>query len=537
LRAGGESPPGWTAAVTGVSVWNVNAAAPERTASPAAFSETLFELAPDAIVVVDEKGVLVRINAQAERIFGYARSELEGAPIEVLIPERLRAAHVTHRTSFIGEPRTREMGVGLDLVGRRKDGTEFPVAVALAPIQMGDRRGVIAIARDVTAQRVAERALRESEQRLAAILDNTEALVSLKDRNGRYMFANRHFAQLCGISAERIVGRDDWSVWPAETAAATAQHDRDVLASGRPRQFEERLDREDGTHTFVAVKFPLVDADGSVYAVCTVATDITRRKRAEELLRTAHDELERRVAERTAEVEASNAQLRDEQAKLMRAEKMSSLGVLASGVAHEINNPLAGAMGLVKALRDGTVPDGRREKYLETIADGLDRMRLTLQGMLDYARVRPPSRIVFDLVEMLDSCLRLLVPGLRKKDIDVRQLVAPGSTLRADRPQVMQAVVNVLMNAMYVAPQASIISIELAEATAMIGLRIADQGPGIAPADIAHICDPFYTTKPEGEGTGLGLSIVKNILAAHGGRLAVESELGAGTAVTLWFAR
>jgi signal transduction histidine kinase len=98
-------------------------------------------------------------------------------------------------------------------------------------------------------------------------------------------------------------------------------------------------------------------------------------------------------------------------------------------------------------------------------------------------------------------------------------------------------VVNVLMNAVYVAPPTSRITLELAASATLVGLRIIDQGPGIAGPDVEHICDPFYTTKPEGEGTGLGLSIVKNILAAHDGHLAVESELGVGTAMTLWVAR
>jgi PAS domain S-box-containing protein len=515
----------------------VSASAPERSPSRAPFSDILFELAPDAILVVDERGCLVKVNAQAERIFGYARGEVEGLPIETFIPERLRGAHVAHRDGFIAHPRTRDMGLGMELVGRRKDGSEFPVAVALAPIQIDDRPGVIAIARDVTAQKLAERALRESEQRMAAILDNTEALVSLKDRAGRFLFVNRRYAEVRRVDRQAVLGRDEAALWPGELAALAAHHDRTVLEAGRALQFDETVQQDDGPHTYVAVKFPLVDADGAAYAVCTVATDITDRKRAEESLQRAHDQLEQRVAERTRELSEANQALRDEQAKLIRAEKMSSLGVLASGVAHEINNPLAGVMGLVKSLREGTVPEGRREQYFETIADGLERMRLTVQGMLEYARLRPPSRSEFDAVEMLDSCLRLIAPSVRKKDLEIDVRVAAGSLLCADRSQLMQAVVNVVMNAVYVAPAASRIEVTLVTTDARVGLRVTDQGPGIPAEDVARICDPFYTTKPEGEGTGLGLTITQNILAAHGGALTIDSEVGRGTAMTLWIAR
>jgi PAS domain S-box-containing protein len=394
-------------------------------AAPVPISDILFELAPDAILVVDQEGRLLRINAQAERMFGYARGEVVGQALEIFIPERVRAAHVHHRRDFAHLPRTRDMGLGMELVGRRKDGSEFPVAVALAPVVLDDTPGVIAIARDVTAQKAAERVIRESEQRLASLLES---------------------------------------------------------------------------------------------------------------LQRAHDELEVRVADRTRELSDAYQRLREEQEKLIRAEKLSSLGVLASGVAHEINNPLSGVMGLVKALRDGAVAEARKEQYFSTILDGLERMRLTVQGMLDYARLRPPSRAAFDAREMIESCLRLIAPATRKKDLAVEVAVPSGRALLADRSQLMQAVVNVVMNAVYVAPTGSAIRVALADAAGRVGICVTDEGPGIADPDLDRICDPFYTTKPEGEGTGLGLAITQNILAAHGGGLALDSAVGRGTTVTLWIA-
>ena len=166
---------------------------------------------------------------------------------------------------------------------------------------------------------------------------------------------------------------------------------------------------------------------------------VDRERKRTEVLREAHGELAQ-----------ANRRLVEEQAKLIQAEKLSSIGLLASGVAHEINNPLSGVMGCLKAMREGIVPEARREEYFETVRDGLERIRLTVEGLLDYARQRPPARGDLDVGEIISSCVRLLAPVTRKKDLNVDvRLDADHARVRADRSQLMQAFVNVLMNAAY----------------------------------------------------------------------------------------
>ena len=126
--------------------------------------ETIFEFAPDAILVTDQTGSIVRANAQAEKFFGYARSELLGQPIEILIPERFRQTHPRHRTGYSHEPRVRPMGAALELYGRRKDGSEFPVDIMLGPVEAAEGRVVLSVIRDLTQRKDAEEALRRSEQ-------------------------------------------------------------------------------------------------------------------------------------------------------------------------------------------------------------------------------------------------------------------------------------------------------------------------------------------------------------------------------------
>jgi PAS domain S-box-containing protein len=382
---------------------------PELAGTASPVSDTLFELAPDAIIVADGGGVIVRVNAQVERIFGYPRAEVVGRAVETLLPEQLRAAHVQHRARFREQPRRREMGPGLELTGRRRDGSEFPVAVALAPLDEG---GVIAIARDVTEQRAVERALRG-----------------------------------------------------------------------------------------------------------------------------ARDDLERRIEERTRELLEVNASLHDERQQLFRADRLASLGVLASSIAHEIKNPLAGVTGLVRALRAGAVTAQREDEYLAAIVDGLERMHSIVQTTLDFARSRAPERSCFPVVDVLDSCRRLLAPVLRDRDVELVLVQLDGVVLDADRSLLLQAILNVIMNAVYAAPPRTAVTASAVLTEGRCGIRISDQGPGIPPGDLHRIGEPFFTTRPGGEGTGLGLSITRNILRAHGGDLAIESTVGAGTDVILWVPR
>jgi PAS domain S-box-containing protein len=370
--------------------------------------ESLFELAPDAILVVDGSGAIVRANAQAAEMFGYARDQLIGQPIEILVPAPARAAHVAERDAYVAAPRTRRMGAGLDLRGVRQDGSELPVEVALAPITSPGGTVTLAIVRDVTVTRAAEETLRRS-----------------------------------------------------------------------------------------------------------------------------HDELEHRVAERTQELREANRRLVAEQVRRIQSEKMSSVGALAAGVAHEINNPLSGVMGLVKALEGGAVTAERQAGYFTAIRDGLERMRTTVRSLLDFSQPRADLRAEVDAHDVVAGCLRLVGPAGRERGVDVVATGGPPAIVVADRGQLMQALVNVLMNAIEASQPGSPVTIEVGTVPARVEIRVTDRGVGIPAENLAVVADPFFSTKPEGEGAGLGLTTALGIVHAHGGELAIDSTPGAGTTVTL----
>jgi PAS domain S-box-containing protein len=182
---------------------------PESLAKDRKAFETLFESSPDPILVAGMDGRIARINAQAEKLFGYTREELVGQPVEILVPEKFRDGHPARRQAYSADPHVRPMGAGLELFGMRKDGTKFPVDIMLSPVETSDGRYVLSVVRDITERKRAEAALRESEHRLQGIIDNSTAVIYLKDLQGRYLTINRQFESLFGVKRSDAIGKTD----------------------------------------------------------------------------------------------------------------------------------------------------------------------------------------------------------------------------------------------------------------------------------------------------------------------------------------
>ena len=248
------------------------------------------------------------------------------------------------------------------------------------------------------------------------------------------------------------------------------------------------------------------------------------------------------LAKRTQLLRRSNEQLREanhrimqQQLQVLQAEKLASVGLLAAGVAHEINNPLMGAINCLSLLRQGRAPADRREVYFDAVAEALQHIATTVRALLGYAREQPVGRSRVDLTGLVSSCLPLLEPVVRARGVDIVQRhEARPLYACANGSQLRQAAMNVLLNAVHASPAAGKVTVSYLSAGSRVGICFEDEGEGMAPEVLQRVCDPFFTTKPQGEGTGLGLSVTQGIIHAHGGELAIRSELGQGTAVTLW---
>lgn len=239
-----------------------------------------------------------------------------------------------------------------------------------------------------------------------------------------------------------------------------------------------------------------------------------------------------------AALDALNQRLLHEHTMLLRAERLSSVGLIAASVAHEINNPLCGVMGLVKALRGRNLPENKFNEYIKTLQEGLERMRGTVQGLLDLVRERPLEITRVDAAEVIEECLRLCGVSARKKQVDLKvSLQRAEAMVHADRSRLAQVMINLLLNAIYVTPSGGSVEFSAVRDGDRIGLRVSDTGVGMPREVLERVCEPFFTTKPMGQGTGLGLAVVSSIVKAHKGELAIDSAPGVGTTITVWLPR
>jgi PAS domain S-box-containing protein len=335
----------------------------------------IVEAAPNGMLLVDETGTIMMVNASVLLQFGYERKELLGKSVEMLLPGPSRFEHRQHRAGFMKDPQARSMGGGRELFGLRKDGSEFAVEIGLTPIQTIKGTGVVA----------------------------------------------------------SIV-------------------------------------------------------------------DISERKRLELQLR--------------------------------RAERLAELGTLASGMAHEIGTPMNVILGRAEYLLQRARDEGMK-KGLATIITQVERITKVMNQLLAFARRRTPERRAVDFGEIVDDSLEMFQERIAHSHITVEKVIeTPMPSVLADRDQLVQVLINLVMNGIHAMPEGGRLRMSLTREDSHVLLGVSDTGHGMPEEIRSKVFEPFFTTKDFGKGTGLGLTVVKGIIEEHGGTITVESVLNEGT--TFW---
>jgi len=360
-------------------------------------------------------------------------------------------------------------------------------------------------------RRQAEEALRDSEQRLQDIIDNTSAIVSVKDLELRYLLVNREYERRYRVRRDQVRGKTDFDIFPPEVAKAIRLNDRRVIETGEPIEFEEVLPSDGREYFHVAAKFLLRDQESTPYAVCGISTDVTERKRAEEALRRA-------------------------QAALSHITRVMTIGELTASIAHEVNQPLTGIVTNASAcLRwlDGSPPNlyEARESLTRILRDGR-RAADVISRIRALVRKAKSEMAPLNINEALQEVVQLIQFELRKNKVKFDVNLDPGlPPVIADRVQFQQVVLNLLINAIEaMAPledtgrELRLISRWHEPATVLIAVRDSGIGIGSLPSD--ELFEAFFTTKSQ--GMGMGLAISRSIVEAHDGRLWAESNSDRG---------
>ncbi len=517
-------------------------ATPPEVPSPAALgrimpnallSGDLLESIPDATVAVDRDGTILQINSQVQELFGYERDELIGTKVEMLVPERLRTEHRAHRAKFAAHPKTRRMGAELELYGRRRDGSQFPVEISLSPVAVDGRIVVLSAIRDVSERQRMERELRrvseemhrqtveqlgEYRSRLASIIDSSEDAIIAKTLDGTITAWNKGAEHIYGYTAEEMIGKNISTLVPADRPNEIPEIMRKIAHGESVEHYESVRVTKDRRQLNISITVsPLRDATGEIVGASAIARDITAQRKAEEQLR--------------------------------QSQKMEAVGRLAGGVAHDFNNVLGIINACAEFLRDRIETGSEPAVYVENIRKATERGAALTRQLLAFSRKQVVKPVLLDMNDRLKEISRLLRP-LMGDDVEIVVRPRSESTIvEADPGQLDQIIMNLAVNARDAMPKGGrfILETDLVEFDQhfadqhqplkpgkYVMLAVSDSGVGMDKATLSRIFEPFFTTKEQGKGTGLGLATVYGIAQQAGGHIWVYSEPGQGTTFKLY---
>jgi PAS domain S-box-containing protein len=483
----------------------------------------LLEAAPDAMVVVNQAGEIVLVNVQAEKQFGYRRDELLGQQVTNIIPEGFAERLVTDATRSEIDALAQEIGTGIELSGRRKDGEAFPIEIMLSPLASPDGILVTAAIRNISVRKTAEKQLAQMEGRYRGLLEAAPDAMVVVNQAGEIVLVNVQAEKQFGYRRDELLGQRVTNIIPegfAERLVTDATRSKaDALAQEIGTGIELSGRRKDGeTFPLEIMLSPLASPDGIL--VTAAIRNITLRKLSEDQLR--------------------------------QSQKMEAVGQLTGGIAHDFNNILF----VILANTDALLED---ESFSPSVADRLGQIDKAVQRAADltrqllaFSRKQPLRPQLTDLNDLATDTGKLLRRSLGTQ-IEIDAVLAEDlCVVNVDRSQFETALVNLCINARDAMPGGGRLLVETRNVTldeeycavhvgAVPGdyamLSVTDAGEGISRAVLSRVFEPFFTTKGVGKGTGLGLSMVYGFIKQSNGHVSIYSEVGRGTSVKLFLPR
>ena len=468
----------------------------------------------DAVIGKTLKGIITSWNKGAEKIYGYTEEEVLGTSIVSLVPPGL----LDELQEILDKIQKGEHVEHYETLRRRKDGKDIFVSLTISPIFDTQGRVVAAstIGRDVSERKLAEEHIKHSEERFRLIAENVGDMIAVLDLEGRRIYNSPSYRSILG-DPDSLKGTNGFQEIHPEDVARVRQVFQETVRTGVGQRIEYRFLRKDGSESTIDSKGSVIrDGDGTIVSVVVVSRDVTEEKKLA--------------------------------AQFLRSQRMESIGTLAGGIAHDLNNVLTPIMMAIEILRD-KIPDAGSQRTLEIVETSAKRGADIVRQVLAFGRGVKGDRILVQLkhvVKEVSKIARETFPKLIEIKTDIpRELW----TVSADPTQMHQVLLNMLVNARDAMPGGGMLTIS-AENTKLdenysrmhfeakpgpyACIVITDTGTGI-PADVREkIFEPFFTTKEIGMGTGLGLSTTLAIVKSHGGFINLTSEVGKGTTFRIY---
>lgn len=465
------------------------------------FRRRLIANFPDLIMVLDRHGKFTFISDQVKQILGWTPEEYVGGQIGARAnPEDRAKLHGMVQGILSGEaPRAQ-----LEFSAPRKDGSWCTLIATASPLfdEKGQITGVVTSARDITEAREIERQLHKEQEFARRLIECFPHLIVVLDREGRFTFVSERVREILGVTPDEYVGKDVGLRSDEESQQKIAAMFQNII-SGRERQeqIEIRARHADGTWRSLQVNAsPLYDERGQIIGMVSSGQDVTEARRIEQ--------------------------------QLLQKEKFAAMGQMMVGAAHELNNPLTAILGVADLLRDRAADDATR-RQVDLVLKQARRAAAIVQNLLAFSRPVTLGRAKLDLAEVVKEVLKHEQATFDQKKIGVTLDSADNLPLvEGDRKLLKEVFINILTNAEQAICEArdhGTLAVKLSLAGDQVRVCFEDDGVGIPPESIGKIFDPFFTTKRTGGSSGLGLTICLAVIKEHGGRIDVESKVGAGT--------
>lgn len=479
----------------------------------ASWTEAVVEAAIDAIITIDEYGRIEFVNTSVQRMFGYSAEELIGQNISILMPEPHRSLHDAYLQRYRDSGERHIIDTIREVDGRRKNGTTFPIEISVSEVKVGSRRIFTGILHDITARRRTQ----EEKDRLLRDLNKRNIEMTCLYDVGELLRSSRDMHEICTTLAELIrKGFVD-----PHLVSGRVYFDGAEFTSGPFSDTEYRLSSE----ILVQGRKRGEIAVGHL-GMPTAGSDTPFLPSEQDLI----------VG--IASVLSSTIERRDAESKVIQASKLASIGELAAGVGHEINNPLNAVINCADILIESLPVGSKERQFAELARSESERIARIVRNLLTFSRQHREHHSPARLKDIVDAVLSLSRKKIEKSFVDlVVDVPEDLPRIKCRSEQLQQVVMNLLINALHALDERypardpnkrlQITGSEIdINGRPFLRLTVEDTGTGIAPLHMDRLFDPFFTTKGRDVGTGLGLSVSDGIVKDHGGQIWVESEHG-----------